>query len=230
MNIGLDCSDDDSVIRALASSDNTRELWRGVSAEMKRDPHFIWRVIEANTDVALRLSANERKFIGLDSGGSLRFSMFVESEQLFGKSGNSFQWSDFENEGLLRFDCVARNGVMGVQGLMNLWLAPVTCGYEMAEGTRSAGQDEQWACLSFLTCPSGGPYENPKIMIFYSSSTFFDSTALEVVKIIELDWSEFAQEYAEGDEAFFISFFGFKRALEDELGADIEVLHRSSTE
>lgn len=78
MNIGLDCSDDDSVMRALASSVNTRELWRGVSAEMKRDPHFIWRAIEANTDVALHLSANERKLIGLDSGGSLRFSMFVE--------------------------------------------------------------------------------------------------------------------------------------------------------
>jgi hypothetical protein len=204
-------------------------LWSGVPDYIKDDPVFVWEAIAANVSISSNLTADELENIGFDSNGTLYFSMFVKSDQLFGESWDSGFWSDFENEGLLRFDCEVRNGAIGVQGEMNLWLAPVDHDVDASDASRLAGQDDHWSCLSFLTCPSGDAFANPKIIIFFSRSTFFDDTALQVEKVIELEWDAFAQVYLQGSNAIFTSFFGFKRALEETIGAAIEVPGRRTS-
>lgn len=200
------------------------EIWNEIPDLTKSDSAFLWEAIATNKNVSSILTTEEKIAAGFDSNGILHFSLFIKSDNLFGADEASY-WSEYENEGTLRFDCDARDGALGIQGEMDLWLAPVDHDIEAWEASRLAGQDDHWACLTFLTIPSGGAFQNPKVILFFSISTFFERS-LEVVKTIDLERDDLQFDFEEdlpSSIEFLPYFIGLKRGLENDLGARFEL-------
>lgn len=224
MSTELNWTNRTEILDALAQSSDPNKLWSSIPQHIKSNPVFVWEAIAADVSIICNLTVDELRDIGFDLNGTLHFSMFIKSDKLFGADEASY-WSEYENEGTLRFDCDARNGALGIQGEMDLWLAPVDHDIEAWEASRLSGQDDHWGCLTFLTIPSGGAFQNPKVILFFSMSTFFERS-LEVIKTIDLERDGLQFDFEEDVPSsieFLPYFIGLKRELENDLGARFEL-------
>jgi hypothetical protein len=220
-------SEGDLVLIAMKSLLATKRViewfWEEIPNHLKKDKRFLLDTLAERPDFIEVMTLDQREKVGFfnanEEGARLctKFYLHVPTARIFDDSDD---WRNYEIEdGLLCFRCEASLGIIGIEGTLDLWVPPVDYNVEAWEGSRAAGESDWWACLSFLTVPSGEAYEAPRIVFYYGPTTFFDQS-LRVIKIIELEDEEYACQEGFGDgEDLVICKRGFLSALNRSLGA-----------
>jgi hypothetical protein len=201
-------------------------FWEEIPSHLKKNNKFLLDTLAVRPAFIDVMTAGEREKAGFfnesDEGERVctYFYLHVPTERIF----EGEDWRNYEAEdGVLRFRCKARIGIAGIEGTLGLWIPPVDYDVEAWEASRSAGEEDWWSCLNFLTVPTGDAYEAPQILVYFGPTTFFDRS-LEVIKTIELQDNEFVNEEGFGGaDDLVICKVGLLNALNRSLGAELHL-------
>ena len=223
-------SDVDIVLIAMSSlnplESQLKWFWEQIPSHLKKDNKFLLDTLAVRPAFISMMTTGEREQAGFfnasDEGERVCtfFDLHVPTERIFEDEDDD--WRNYEAEnGVLRFSCEARLGIVGIEGTLGLWIPPVDYDVDAWEASRAAGEGDWWACLNFLTVPSGDAGHVPQIVVYFGPTTFFDRS-LEVIKTIKLQDEECVSEEGFGDaEDLVISKRGFLSALNRSLGAEL---------